>query len=208
MESADKIDKYGELSIGTASPCLRLTGKGEDFEILALNEQGRKILTLLKKGFSFCDKATYKKEAIIGKLKPQRKSVEEEQRLKLKTHMDIIRKVAFFFKPVSKPFIPYCGLFGFFAYDFIDQFEDLPLNREDILKEPDYEFYFADNLFIADHKNNKTHFIANVLITDNKKEDVVKRCNKILENYEKLLNEKLPVPRKFKQEKQKSSRSS
>ncbi len=202
LESADLIEKFGELSIGTASPCLRLTGKGEDFEILALNEQGRKILVLAKKSFGFCDKAVYKKEAIIGKLKPQRKAVEEEQRLKLKTHMDIIRKIAFLFKPTERPFVPYSGLFGFFTYDFIEQFEDLPPNKADILKEPDYEFYFADNLFIADHKNNKTHFIANALITDNKKDEVVKRCTKILDNYEKLLNEKPPVARKFKTEKQ------
>ncbi|GAG47259.1 unnamed protein product, partial [marine sediment metagenome] len=34
---------------------------------------------------------------IGGKLKPARRAVSEEQRLKLRTHMDIIRAIAFKF---------------------------------------------------------------------------------------------------------------
>src|SRR3989338_25286 len=122
FESADIVAKYGELSLGSASPCLKLTGFKEDFEIKALNTVGKKFLKLLKKDLSFCDKVSYKQDTIKGKLTPKRKNVSEEARLKLKTHIDIIRAVAFKFKPVSKPFIPYCGLFGAISYDFIDQF--------------------------------------------------------------------------------------
>jgi len=202
LESADHIEKFGELSIGTASPCLRLTGRGEKFEIIALNELGRRILRFIGSGFDFCDKVTYKRDKIAGILSPVRMSVNEEQRLKLKTHMDIIRKIAFLFKPVSTPFMSYCGLFGIFSYDFIDQFEDLPKNKEDILNEPDYEFYYADNLFITDHKNNKTHFIANALVTDINREENYSQCLKTISNYEDVLHINPPKPRKFKQEKQ------
>ncbi|MDP3765964.1 MAG: hypothetical protein Q8R04_05615, partial [Nanoarchaeota archaeon] len=125
FESADIVPKYGEKSLGSADPCLKVTGKDENFEITALNGLGVRFIELLKGDFGFCDKISYKKGKITGKLKPKRSLVSEEERLKLKNHMDIIRKIAFKFKPTEKPFIPYAGLFGTISYDFIDQFEDL-----------------------------------------------------------------------------------
>ena len=97
-------------------------GKEENFEITALNGLGKKFIALLKDDFDFCDKVSYGKDKIFGKLKPKRSLVSEEERLKLPSHMDIIRKIAFKFKPTAKPFVPYCGLFGSVSYDFIDQF--------------------------------------------------------------------------------------
>ena len=202
LESADIVPKYGELSIGSASPCLKLTGSKEEFEIKALTPLGKKILKLIKKDLSFCDKLTYKPDMIKGKLIPKRKNVSEEGRLKLKTHIDIIRAVAMKFKPTEKPFIPYCGLFGAISYDFIDQFEDLPENEEDIIKNPDYELFFLDNLFLIDHKKGKTYLIANALITDNKTNDIYKECIKKIDSYEKALEKKLPKPKKLRPKKQ------
>jgi len=202
LESADIVPKYGELSIGSASPSLKLTGSKEDFEIKALNIVGKKFLKLIKKDLSFCDKKTFKQDSVKGKLIPKRKNVSEEERLKLKTHIDIIRTIAFKFKPTEKPFIPYCGLFGAISYDFIDQFEDLPENEEDIFQNPDYELYFLDNLFLTDHKKGKTYLIANALITDNNRTEIYKNCIKTITAYEKALTKKLPKQKKFKAKKQ------
>jgi len=202
LESADIVPKYGELSLGSASPCLKLTGFKEDFEIKALNPLGKKILKLIKKDLSFCDKVTYKQDIIKGKLIPKRKNVSEDERLKLKTHIDIIRTVAFKFKPTEKPFIPYCGLFGSISYDFIDQFEDLPQNEQDLLENPDYELYFLDNLFLTDHKKGKTYLISNALITDNNRNEIYKNCIKTITSYEKALEKKPVKPKKFKAKKQ------
>ncbi len=202
LESADIVEKYGEISLGTASPCLRLKGYKEEFEIAALNKLGEKLLASLKADLKFCNKMVYRKKAIKGLLKPKRKTVDEEKRLKLKTHIDIIRTIAFKFKPTEKPVIPYCGLFGSISYDFIDQFEDLPQNKEDILKDPDYELYFVDNLFMMDHKNQKTYLIANALITDKNRAKIYKDCLKSIEFYEKKFNEKVPKPKKLKKKKQ------
>jgi len=202
LESADIVPKYGELSIGSASPCLRVAGKGEEFEIKALNPLGIKFIKALKGDFKFCDKVKYGKDSITGILKPARKAVDEEQRLKLHTHVDIIRTVAFKFKPTEKPFIPYCGLFGAISYDFIDQFEDLPKGQEDILKDPDYELYFLDNLFLIDHKKQTTYFISNALIMDNKIDEIYKSCLKNIANYEKALTARLPKIKKPKPKKQ------
>ena len=202
LESADVIAKYGELSLGSANPCLVVSGNKEEFEIKALNAQGEKVIKSLKGDLKFCDKAVFKKNSIKGILKPTRKVVSEDKRLKLKTHMDIIRAVAFKFSPTSKPIIPYCGLFGAISYDFIDQFEDLPQNEQDQLKDPDYELYFLDNLFLIDHKQGKMYLIANALITDNNKKDIYEKCVKTIANYEKALELKPPKPKKLKPKKQ------
>ena len=36
LESADILEKYGEKSIGSADSCLKVFGKGQQFEIIAL----------------------------------------------------------------------------------------------------------------------------------------------------------------------------
>ncbi|MBW2990061.1 anthranilate synthase component 1 [Candidatus Woesearchaeota archaeon] len=205
LESADIVPKYGELSIGSVSPCLRMTGSKDDFEIKALTALGKDILKLLKKDLGFCDKLTCSNDLIKGKLAPKRKNVSEDERLKLKTHIDIIRAVAFKFRPTEKPFIPYCGLFGAVSYDFIDQFEDLPENKEDILKNPDYELYFLDNLFLIDHKQVKAYLIANALVTGNDKGKLYKECMKKIASYEQALKAKLPKPKKLRPKKQEIS---
>lgn len=188
LESADIVLKYGEKSLGSADPCLKVAGKGEDFEITALNALGTRFIELLKGDFDFCDKVSYKKDKILGKLKPKRSNVSEEERLKLKNHMDIIRKIAFKFKPTEKPFIPYAGLFGSISYDFIDQFEDLPKNSKDLTNDPDYMLYFLDNLFLIDHKQKKTYFISNALVTDNNKDNIYNECMSKIKCYKDAIN--------------------
>jgi len=189
--------EHNEKSFGSANPCLVVSGKDSDFEIKALNNLGINLLNFIKKDFSFCDKATYSKGRIYGTLTGTRKTVSEDQRLKLKTHMDIIRTIAFKFKPTTQPFTPYCGLFGITSYNFIDSTEDIPNNNEDLLNDPDYIFYFLDNMFIFNHKAKKTYFVANALITDNKREKIYDDCIKIIKNYEKLINTKVPKTKKY-----------
>ena len=196
FESADIVPKYGEKSLGSADPCLKVIGKNENFEITALNELGIRFLKFLKNDFDFCDKVEYKKDRIIGKLKPKRKVVSEEERLKLPNHMDVIRKIAFKFKPTLKPFIPYAGLFGCISYDFIGQFEDLPKNKDDITKDPDYVLYFLDNLFLIDHKENKTFFVANALITkESDSNKVYDKCLSKINNYKNAINKNFVRPK-------------
>ncbi|MAE42985.1 hypothetical protein CMO93_04385 [Candidatus Woesearchaeota archaeon] len=209
FEYFGKLTNYGKkknslllqdngMSIGTSNPCLLVTGKDNEFEIRALNDTGKSFLQLIKKDFGFCEKAIYSKGRIYGTLNCSRRVVSEDQRLKLKTHMDIIRTVAFKFKPTTRLFMPYCGLFGMTSYDFVNNVEDLPKNNEDLVNDPDYILYFVDNMFVVNHKTKKTYFVANALVTDNKKEELYKSCTKTINGYEKLMSKKLPKAKKFK----------
>ena len=197
LESADIMKKYGELSVGSADPCLILRGRGETFEIKALNKLGKKVLKFLKGDFDFCDEVTYSKDSIVGVLKPKREQVSEEERMRLKTHIDIIRAVAFKFKAMEVPFLSYGGLFGNISYDLIDQFEDLPKKQKELFHEEDYEMYFLDNLFMMNHEEGKTYFVSNALVMDDDREKVFTDCVKKIEEYEKVLNDDLPKPREY-----------
>ena len=199
FESAEIKEKYGELSLGTASPCLKIAGFKENFEIIALNPLGRQFLKFIKKDFGFCDNVKYTRDKITGKLTPKRSIVSEAQRLKLKNHSDIIRQIAFKFKPLAYSEIPYTGLFGSINFDFIDQYEDLPKKETEY---PSYELYFLDNLFITNHKENKTYIIANALVMDKKREETYKQCLSAIKFYEKALASKIPKIKKPKLKKQ------
>src|SRR3989338_2383888 len=61
FESASIVPKYGERSVGSASPCLKIIGKDENFEITALNETGKKFIEALDGDFDFCDEVKYEK---------------------------------------------------------------------------------------------------------------------------------------------------
>ena len=188
FESADIITKYGEKSIGSANPCIKVRGRDAKFEIIALNDLGKKFLASIKDDFSFCESVKFSSSKISGKLESRAEFLSESERLRQKTHADILRAVAFKFVPVYKPFAVCGGLMGAIAYDFIDQFEKLPKNKKDVLNEPDYEMNFYDNIFIADHKNGKLFFVANALIfNEEDKDSELARCLKIIENYKTAL---------------------
>lgn len=197
FESADIVPKYGEKSIGSANPCLKVKGQNEKFEITALNELGIKFIKFLKGDFDFCDEVEYKKDKIAGKLKTQKGISSEEERLKSRNNIDIIRKIIFKFKPTLKPFIPYAGLFGCISYDLVEQFEELPKNKKDVTNDPDYLLYFLDNLFLIDHNGGRTFFVANALIMDDNRENIYEECVSKIENYKKAISKKIPHESKF-----------
>ncbi|MBD3203333.1 anthranilate synthase component 1 [Candidatus Woesearchaeota archaeon] len=195
LESADIVPKYGRYSFGTADPCIKLFGKNNKFSIIALNDLGKKIIDFINDDFGFCDELKIKKEKITGTLIPKKSGLSEKQRIKKTTHMDIIRKLAFRFTPVLKPFNCYGGLFGAISYDFIDQYEKLSQDQKDPLDENDYEFYFVDNLFFIDHKKQKTHLIANAIKLDSKTDRLLDNCEKKINHYEKILNKDFIKPK-------------
>lgn len=162
LESAEVVRKYGEHSLAAVDPCLYVCGRGQSFKITALNARGRRLLPMLREKLRFCDELVASRNALAGRLVPARRNVSEEERLHLPNHADILRAVAFFARPAEEPVGLYGGLFGMLAYDFIDQFEDLPPNAGDLSHDPDYEAYLVDRLFHYDHRRRVLRAIATV----------------------------------------------
>jgi anthranilate synthase component 1 len=200
FESREHLAGYTELSFGTAKPALYLTGTGAEFTIKALSKTGRRMIEYLSSDrarFDFCESVGFGTEAITGKIKRSEKLVDEQTRLKTTNQMDVLRAVAFAFKLASKPFRVTCGLLGAISYDFIDQFEKLPPNKEDLLANPDYELYFADNIFLMDHEQAQGYVVVNVMITNGDREAAIAEAQDCFDYYGNLARFDPPKGHKY-----------
>ena len=188
------------LSFGTAKPALYLSGTGRDFTIKALSDVGKRMLEYMsgdKCRFDFCERIEFGAESISGSIKKVEQLVDEQARLQSTNQMDVLRAVSGAFSLASKPFRVTCGLFGALSYDFIDQFENLPQNTDDLLGNSDYELYFADNIFLVDHEHGKGYVVVNVMVTNGDRDDVIAEAEKCFEGYFDVLKLDIPKPEKY-----------
>jgi anthranilate synthase component 1 len=202
LEAKDYLAENA-LSFGTARPALYLTGKGQDFRIKALTPTGRRMVQYLggaaKERFAFCQSVDFSEDTISGRIAAGREGmVDEQSRLKSVNQMDVLRAVAFAFRLASKPFRVTCGLIGAMSYDFIDQFEKLPDSEQDLMKNQDYELYFADNIFLVDHALKKGYVVVNVIVTNGDRDALVKDVQEQFDYYEKLTGAPVPQPKAVK----------
>jgi anthranilate synthase component 1 len=201
LESREYLAGSSALSFGTGRPALYITGTGNRFEIRALNKTGKRMISYLtfdKGRFSFCKTVDFNPEYIKGTIKKPDELVDEQTRLGCTNQMDVLRAVAFAFHLASKPFRVTCGLLGALSYDFIDQFEKLPENESDLLNNPDYELYFADNIFLMDHEHNQGYVVVNCIITNGDPEQVISEARDCFDYYENIARLTTPKPKKYK----------
>jgi anthranilate synthase component 1 len=200
FEASDYLAENA-LSFGTAKPGLYITGTGAEFKIAALSDTGRRMIGYLsgrrEKSFDFCESVEFSPEAITGRIKQIEKVIDEQSRLQSTNQMDVLRAVAFSFSLASKPFRVTCGLLGAISYDFIDQFEKLPASGNDLLGNPDYELYFADNIFLCDHRHNKGYIIVNCVITDGDREAAIAEAQECFEYYFNITKTDIPKGQKY-----------
>ncbi|MBI5389040.1 anthranilate synthase component 1 [Candidatus Woesearchaeota archaeon] len=97
-----------------------------------------------------------------GTIPENKKHNDEEERLQHLAVFNFLRKIAFAFVPTLKLQIPFCGLFGAISYDAIDYVEKLPRQQQQENEIPDFLFYYATELFVMDHLQNKTYLLASV----------------------------------------------
>ncbi|MDO8647284.1 MAG: anthranilate synthase component 1 [Candidatus Diapherotrites archaeon] len=194
LESADKsaevISQQGGKSIGCCNPSLRLIGKEDSFQIIALNDLGEKILQAMHDDFGFCESLEFSAGMISGIVKKRPMLVSEEERLKVPTLADVLRTIAFKFKMQGAKIPVPGGLFGAISYDFIGQFESLPPNSSDITNDPDFDMLFLDNLFIINHQANETLLVSNYFPSIEGESEGKHRSESILQVLEEALSKK------------------
>jgi anthranilate synthase component 1 len=200
LESRDYLSTSsdGELTFGTAQPALYLTGTADKFRIEALTPAGKRMLKYLAgktERFKFCQTIDFGCDRISGIIRRPEGTLDEQSRLKSTNQMDVIRAVGFAFELASKPFRITCGLLGAISYDFIDQFEKLPLSRKDILGNPDYEMYFADNIFLMDHKKGQGYVVVNAVITNGDRTQIYRETMDTFDYYFQKAKEEVPASR-------------
>ncbi|MDI6449980.1 anthranilate synthase component 1 [Anaerobaca lacustris] len=186
LESREYLAGTSALSFGTARPALYLTGTRSDFRIQALSKTGKRMLGYLagdETRFAFCESVTFEPDRIVGRIRPTQGTMDEQTRLRSTNQMDVLRAVAFAFRLASKPFRVTCGLLGALSYDFVDQFERLPASDQDVLGNPDYELFFADNIFLMDHENNQGYVVVNCIVTNGDHEAAVTEAQDAFDYY-------------------------
>ncbi len=203
LESKDHLAEgdQGELTFGTANPALYISGRGADFQIVALSPTGKRMIkyfaTAGRDRFDFCKEIKFENDRITGLLNISHDIIDEQSRLKAVNQMDVIRAVNFAFELSGKPFRVTCGLFGALSYDFIDQFEKLPANKTALLDVPDYELYFADNIFLMDHKTGNAYAVVNVIMTNDDKNEIMADAESCFDYYFKALKTEIPKPVRY-----------
>ena len=189
FESREHLAGDTTLTFGTAKPSLYLTGKENLFEIVALNPTGQRMLGYLAahpERFAFCESIDFGTDKITGTIQRNDEIMDEQSRLTSTNQMDVLRAVAFAFKLASKPFRVTCGLLGALSYDFIDQFENLPKSEKDLLENPDYELYFADNIFLMDNTAKQGYVVVNVVVTDENRQQAIEEAQGCFDYYQNM----------------------
>jgi anthranilate synthase component 1 len=200
LESREYLAGTSALSFGTARPALYLTGKGPDFTIKALTRTGKRMLAYLaadETRLGFCESLQVGADAIVGRIKHAEKTMDEQSRLRSTNQMDVLRAVAFAFRLASKPFRVTCGLLGALSYDFVDQFEKLPPSREDVMGNPDYELYFADNIFLMDHEHDQGYVVVNCMVTDGDRQEAIEDAQNAFDYYFNMARFDPPKGRRY-----------
>ncbi len=155
LESAQADNKAHTKSIILNQACLKLTCQHSSVKIEALNTNGQALLHKLANfvGVSPTDKS-------LSLHYPKNTQLQDEfLKLQMPSPLDALRAV--FACVEQRPQNPY-GLFcaGFFGFELIGVFEDLPILSVQDNSAPDFVFLVAQTLVLIDHQAQSTQIFG------------------------------------------------
>ena len=88
--------------------------------------------------------------------------------------LERLRELMEEYRPVTVRGLPRFvgGAVGYFSYDMVRTFEDLPALRKDSLGMPDFAFLLTDTLLIFDNVSQKIKVVANAYLESTKERDI------------------------------------
>jgi anthranilate synthase len=172
LESKDISPIYGRLSLIGVDPIIKVTGKGDKFEIKLLKKRAKIFFEELdEQDFAICDSIKFDSETIYGKIKKDKKIIEESERSKRKNIAQVIRILISKFKINEKALI---GLYGGFSYDFVRLFEEIE-EHTDSNDVNDFTLFLYDTFIFFDHLKEK----SSIILFRNDTREIEKEINKI-----------------------------
>ncbi|MCX8130164.1 MAG: anthranilate synthase component I [Clostridia bacterium] len=90
------------------------------------------------------------------------------------------------------------GAVGFFGYDLIRYYENLPNTACDELKLPDCHFMFTDEVLVFDHLKQKIHIVVNLHVNGNIERAYNSTVEKIKGIYREILSTRWKIADNFK----------
>lgn len=109
--------------------------------------------------------------------------------------VEIIRELMNKYKGADIPDLPRFngGAVGFFGYDLIRYYENLPNVPEDDLELPECHFLFTDEVLVFDHLKQKIHIIVNLHVGGNIERDYNSAADRIKSIYKEILDTRWKV---------------
>lgn len=157
----DYPGRHSRWDIGFINPALEFTSKGRTFSLVALNEQGEGLLSLIRPTIENCPHVESISQdspsqcsnygSINGVVLPSSKQVREEERSKQPSVFSILRAIGNLFYAKNAA----CSLFGFygaFGYDLIHQFENIDLKMTRSTDSNDCHLFFPLDVIAVDRK--------------------------------------------------------
>lgn len=113
--------------------------------------------------------------------------------------VEIIRELMGRFKGANLPKLPRFngGAVGFFGYDLIRYYENLPHMPEDDLKLPESHFMFTDEVLVFDHLKQKIHIIVNLHVNGNIERSYSSAVDRIKKIYREILDTRWKIADNF-----------
>ena len=104
--------------------------------------------------------------------------------------IEILRELMSAYKGVDLPKLPRFngGVVGFFGYDLIRHYENLPDIPEDDLELPESHFMFTDEVLVFDHLKQKIHIIVNLHVDGNVERGYNSAVERIKEVYKEIMS--------------------
>lgn len=109
--------------------------------------------------------------------------------------LEVLKQLLSKYKGAHYPELPRFngGAVGFFGYDLIRYFENLPDVPEDDLGLPESHFMFADEVLAFDHLKQKIHIIVNIHVNGNIERSYKTASERIREIYREIINSRWKV---------------
>ncbi len=114
--------------------------------------------------------------------------------------IEILRKMMEEYNGADLPMLPRFngGAVGFFGYDLIRYFENLPNINEDDLNLPESHFMFTDEVIVFDHLKQKIHIIVNLHVNGDIERSYNRTVERIKKIYEEIIETRFKLVDNFK----------
>lgn len=168
LETASISTKEHTRSLLVLSSALRIRCFGETVTVLALNANGKQLISQLAEMFgeavrqSNTDMSTELTVSISHQ--SLQDTIDEQKKLSADSVLDVLRKIMSLLR-VDAHNDKTTMLVGTFSFDCYQLFEELPSVATE-QSFPDYDFYLADRLLVVDHINHSTRLISKIFRGD------------------------------------------
>lgn len=114
--------------------------------------------------------------------------------------IDVMKRLMDIYKGPELPKLPRFngGAVGFFGYDLIRYYENLPNINQDDLKLPDCHFMFTDEVLVFDHLKQKIHIVVNFHQDQNVERAYNSVTLRIKEIYKEILSTRWKIADNFR----------